>query len=786
MNRTLKPIMLFLECLALTAGAESKEFHRRLLLECPEVDSDQFAVELSDLLASSPLVNVVSVVDAKDDEIPWVMTRDRKWLRFDAKPGERCEILVSTNSFSPPRANSASLSGQLTVESTGILLRKSDYESRSVWLSNRVCRVMGAALEKEPAAAVEAALKAEAQRLKSFGIMGTEAARPRPRDISIIERSPDFSHALRLMLDCETQARAAIFITAQRVLNSNNEGIHGPATTAMIRTWDTKDHDSIATRMRGKLHFAEDTSTAINIYSVFGGMLKVDGRIRAIIRPKHEIEPEGWRKSVALDFRAGAHEIEFIAQGKRQDLKAGLTWVPPGETLERHMTSADFSPAPRAAIRGLTSADRSRYYALVRIERLGKTGFFSTTRLWARLHSLSGEANWHIGEEQIEAGKVNICARQETPLTMTFAGDKLDIELRDKNFRQLGGEIGVVTELPQVLYAEERLNGDVTMLSEAEIPLDAQVRLAHLRGHQTVGTLVDEALSLQGRGARMISRSQPTGRNVVPFELAGKDLHPKDTFHLFVRCAPEIFADEAIRICAPVDCAGVHCDEGGKLVNAEGERVVIRLTRPSLSDKRRWGLLRSIASATKSINRLMVVASPHEWGDRKFVTALEVAAKDRGIELQLATWANGSPASSRMLGSIGAVAQRLESSDADAIVLIPPLADLADGVVTRDLSRAAACLAEMSSSHAGRQQVWLALPPSYRPDAPRSESFEQGMLEVVNDYGINAIPLGAWLETRPEKLARAYTEEGMLKHGPVGMHQTIADYLITWISGGAK
>jgi hypothetical protein len=781
MRHPLPTLLLLLTLFLGAANAHATNSFRRLLVTSPTLESEQCGVELGSLRSDVDLGNVVSVVDRKGLHVEWKISHARDWVVFDSRPNEAYEILIATNNAAPSQQRTESLPGMLTLSSHGISVIGCNEEARIAWFSNRLSRVAGAFGELEDSDAINHAVPQNLVQLKALGVNGLTPSNPYATERLLVEQEPDFPKLLARMLEAELQARAELFVIARETLRSP-QARHRPAEVAQIQPWDLVE-DGAAAGLTGRLLFDEDVTFTINIYSLFGGVLRVDGRDVAVIRPALHAEPEGWRKRVPLHLEAGPHDIAFITQGQRQDFQAGMTWVPPGETQERHMTGADFAPAPRARITGFLSADRSGPHPLIRLRRLGRTGFYNRARYWVELESLDGAVEWHVDGHQTHGKRLNICVPADPTIAMGAQGDSFTVRLDKEQFRYLGGEMGIQSELPQFLFRDERLEGHVTLLSEAEIPLDIELTLKRTREGAADDVLLDERIVRPGRGVRGVQRRAPTGRHAFSAPLAGQTFESGDALTLRVACPPELFANRTLRVLTPTECAGASYDNTGRLLNAAGEPILVHLTRPTLSDKRNWGLLRGLFSASPPRNLLVVVA-PEEWGNQLFRGALEAEAEKRGLNIHVMPWSKTPTAVSRLLGSIGAVATALQEDTFDGVLFVPPLADLAAGTGPREMSRAMACLAEMSSHRLGRHRVWLALPPAYRPGQSRSQPFESALLRVTGDYGIEPIPLATWLESKPAELAAAYNDaSGIMQPGPVAMGEAIAQYFIAWICG---
>ena len=785
MKRLLFMLLLLVLLLPLLAGrscvadAQTPAGPRRLLVTCPAGAKGQCAVELGVLRSDVPMGNVVGVLDSRGDEVAWQLSAAQDWVVFEAGDGERCEILIATNQVSPLPQAGEPVSGMLTKTTAGFGLRGGDADAREVWFSNRVARVAGAARQSQDTAAVDQSLAAHREALAALGVEGVTPADPYETEQGLVAGQPDFNVLLDELLAAELEARAEDFVVARSNLASQRaERSHvDMATIAPLRM----KHGEGAASLSGRLHLKQAERLTFHIYSVFGGVLRIDGRAVALIRPAKKAVPEGWRRRVSLTLAAGAHDIELITQGKRAGYEAGLMWVPPGENVERHMRSNDFAPAPRATVTRFVSADHARDHALVLVTQLGHTGRFEKARYWARLESLSGILPWRVGDHESRGEQLNLCVPAGAAVETGLEDERFSITLGEEHSHYLGGSLAVLADVPPFLYRQERLKGRATLVAEGDIPLAIELQMQRIREGKLVESLLSEQVELPGCRADP-PQAPLSGASVQDIELVGRRMRSGDALEFSAACGQEQFADETYRVTAPAESVGVTCGADGALRNVDGERVLMMLSRPTLSDRRNWGLVRGMLAARDPDN-LLVVAGIDEWGGAAFRAAVAEAGRQRGMQVTMIDWQGMPSGVSRMFGSIGTVATALQEQDYDGVLLLPSLADMAAGTSVREMTRTLACLTEMSCGKVGRHRVWLALPPAYRAEVPRSAAFEEGLLRVAGDYGTGAVPLARWLETKATELAGAYEEEGIVQPGPVGLRDLVAKTIIAWICG---
>ena len=138
-----------------------------------------------------------------------------------------------------------------------------------------------------------------------------------------------FRNAIESIFESDRKTRAYAFRSfesAARRMTSER-----PVSATVVRPWNAYGLKSVLGRISGSLFVAKSGEATFCAYSAFGGLLRIDGEVVAVIPLRDRLAPEGWRRAVKLNLDEGLHEVEFLYVGDFRNVRAGISWVPPGE-----------------------------------------------------------------------------------------------------------------------------------------------------------------------------------------------------------------------------------------------------------------------------------------------------------------------------------------------------------------------------------------------------------------------------------------------------------------------
>jgi hypothetical protein len=149
---------------------------------------------------------------------------------------------------------------------------------------------------------------------------------------------------------------------------------------------------------------------------------------------------------------------------------------------------------------------------------------------------------------------------------------------------------------------------------------------------------------------------------------------------------------------------GTLYSENNYFVDIDGHRIIPILHRPTLADKRKWSLLKSLPGIWERAGLLVI---SDNFG--KFSSDLSALMFEKGYELEFSDW-NLSRYDADIVSAAAAKINLLRDTDVDKVLIIPSLYPLKRGVPPRLQQRLLAAMIEAARANENIREIILATP----------------------------------------------------------------------------
>lgn len=333
---------------------------------------------------------------------------------------------------------------------------------------------------------------------------------------------------------------------------------------------------------------------------------------------------------------------------------------------------------------------------------------------------------------------------------------------------------------PSFLYDDEHLQMDVEVVSE--MTADCRVRLrAEPRHPHPLFPPQSEWLDLPGRDGFAMTKYSPSYVRKKPVMLVGKELATGLDVAYTLDLPPLLSQRQELRFVPLPEMPDNLVETPHGLADPSGARVIPLLHRLTLTEKRSWAFSRALATELSPCRKLLIIADDVGGGMTTPLSRhLQRRLAGRNVELVFLPWPTAPLGGTTVRAGVAALLSRLQRTDADRILLVPPAADLTDGIPVRLQKRAIAALVEACHRNSRIRTLILATPLPCRRDNSLEPELVRAIYELASEYNTGSLDLNRWMRTRPgwesayrRNLASAAVYEPL----PVQWADDLAEYL---------
>jgi hypothetical protein len=214
-------------------------------------------------------------------------------------------------------------------------------------------------------------------------------------------------------------------------------------------------------------------------------------------------------------------------------------------------------------------------------------------------------------------------------------------------------------------------------------------------------------------------------------------------------------------------------------LDPENRRVIPVLHRPDLAEIRSWALLDYAMDKILPMKKALIISEDFGKNGNAFQKQIAAEFSKRGIRTEFLSWRRGSDGQPFRESFVSFI-DKIKSSDADRVVIIPPSVDMWKGNTMRLEERVIAAALILIKENRNFRTVNLCTPfPSVF-----SSSAEKGTVTAVRkltrDFGTELIDLNSFIRKK-EGWRKTYYENpddsSMIEYYPVGMSGEIAEFI---------
>lgn len=338
-----------------------------------------------------------------------------------------------------------------------------------------------------------------------------------------------------------------------------------------------------------------------------------------------------------------------------------------------------------------------------------------------------------------------------------------------------GSSLAVDMASPALIFSDEVLDARLAVTAVAACAQEVTVAL--WRMSSSGGCVASNGVTrlLPPPPIPLFDPGEPAPSLALHLPLPGSVMGPGERIHWRVVADGHEIEVGSVQVRPAADVGKLSADGTG-LHDADGERVLLRLSRPSLTERRRWSLPKRLAASLRKPHAWLVIGDDFGVRGKTLYPALTAAFATRGLELDALAWPLSEGGGVTQQG-LPAVVRAMQAESYDAVLILPSSFERECGDPVRDRTRALAVVMEAACSRFGREQVWVARPlPSAVPDG-RDDDWVSELDRETAAYGVRRIPLDAWIVRNPAWRDAYRAEDGSLARHPLRLTEDIAEYL---------
>ncbi len=546
---------------------------------------------------------------------------------------------------------------------------------------------------------------------------------------------------------------------------------------------------NFAGRLKGLLVIPSEGEYVFAINSTNNSLLKIDDKYVLGWDDVHE-SSEKWDMTATIKLSAGLHEFQLFYQQNQGKIFASAAWKRDGQDDFKMLTAADFAPRGMEAGVSPFSDQKGVEYPVISYNPIALVALDGKKLLWEKFSSRAAPGGnesilWCINDATAAKGPSFDTLQDEKEnfkLTVRSDGGRfsdypLVLPRPFKSTEVYDPSIFIRFRDPSFIFDDETLEMSVEAYSELpeDIGLVLKTSASKINGVFINGI---ETLNLRGKSQAEKFKFATPHVFKKSFKLNGAELKDGLDVIFSLILPPVNFEKASFRFMPVQECRNLRETPNG-LMDPENRRVIPVLHRPDLAEIRSWALLDYAMDKILPIKKALIISEDFGKNGNAFQKQIASEFSERGIRTEFLSWRKGSDGQPFRESFVSFI-DKIKSSDADRVVIIPPSVDMWKGNTMRLEERVIAATLILIKENKNFRAVNLCTPfPSVF-----SSSAEKGTVAAVRklmrDFGTELIDLNSFIRKK-EGWRKTYYENpddsSMIEYYPVGMSAEIAEFI---------
>ena len=457
----------------------------------------------------------------------------------------------------------------------------------------------------------------------------------------------------------------------------------------------------------GKYQFAIKTNNMAQLYLGRKCLLNIGSK---------NVSTEKWRETKLIEIKSNKVELEAYYRGIMDKTHLVIGWRAEGEKAYKFISQKDYIENHKLQALALQSQG-GRDLPLIKYR---KAGYFQNPDgkqflLEFEASNSTDNISWQIEGKTVANGKKAVLTfynkipheiacviDNDPPFKVTIPEDE-----RADPGELLPRDLYIKLSAPTLIYDDEVL--DLTTEYHSELQIDTLAFLT-AESNSKMFEGFDKEHFFPGTGNEPLFRTHEFVKK--NFKLNGAEIKSGTELEFSVRTPGgnpgedfmDFYFDSRRIIFRKLSECGRLSSENGYFVDTDGHRVIPILHRPTLADKRKWSLLKSLPALWGKSGFLIIA---DDFG--KFSEDLSALTLGKGYKLKFADW-NLSLHNADIVSATAAKINLLRETKAEKVLIIPSLYPLKRGVSPRLQQRLLTAMIETARANENIRDITLATP----------------------------------------------------------------------------
>ncbi|HPO90870.1 MAG TPA: hypothetical protein PLJ44_07150, partial [Victivallales bacterium] len=329
-----------------------------------------------------------------------------------------------------------------------------------------------------------------------------------------------------------------------------------------------------------------------------------------------------WEKVAEKKLTPGKHILKFYAHIGEKSQYAAAAWKKPGEDKFSIIKFDDFYSPQELSIKSCYSKNTNKV-PLVKGKYIGK---IYTDRLnYLNLADCSVITNvsdiipeWKLNSTKLHTGlSLQFLVQNETndELILSYPSEdntydlefKIPLSKLKKNDSVISPEIFMDLSIPLFLFDDELLEINTSIYSLVQQEIKTIFKVQSFPENELISSYTEflELPAKQQTGDKIFSSPEIIKRN---FKLDGKKISNQVILAKFSITIPPIEIKETYISIIPLERLNNFSSDGIFLTDSRDRRIIVKLHRPTLSEKREWSFVDSISNELKLFPKTLIIS----------------------------------------------------------------------------------------------------------------------------------------------------------------------------------
>ena len=459
-----------------------------------------------------------------------------------------------------------------------------------------------------------------------------------------------------------------------------------------------------------------------------------------------------WEKVAEKKLTPGKHILKFYAHIGEKSQYAAAAWKKPGEDKFSIIKFDDFYSPQELSIKSCYSKNTNKV-PLVKGKYIGK---IYTDRLnYLNLADCSVITNvsdiipeWKLNSTKLHTGlSLQFLVQNETndELILSYPSEdntydlefKIPLSKLKKNDSVISPEIFMDLSIPLFLFDDELLEINTSIYSLVQQEIKTIFKVQSFPENELISSYTEflELPAKQQTGDKIFSSPEIIKRN---FKLDGKKISNQVILAKFSITIPPIEIKETYISIIPLERLNNFSSDGIFLTDSRDRRIIVKLHRPTLSEKREWSFVDSISNELKLFPKTLIISDDFGVENNTFFKNLSTHI-GKTTQLDFIEW-KSKKNNSTMLANLSNVIEKLRKTDAKRIIIIPSSMDTVSAVSARTQSRIICALLQTARENKNVSELILCTPfPQLNTNYIEEEFIKNIKTNIKEDFAVDKI-----------------------------------------------